>query len=806
MIYMKDTFRQYKKAADPLFLSPKSIQQTLEIMKIAKNGIFEVAKGKYSKSYRYDDINYESETEEQQLNILMSWCKYLNTLEYETKIVTVNRPRDIVELRKEMLYQMRQDEYDTYRKATNSHIEQKLNEGRKGVDQDKCIIVTVPAKNYEDAKEMFVSIESSMEKEFLEFKAAIHPQDAAARLQMIRSCYRMEETDERPILFEDYVMGKDFKSDLVNYQETIYEDNQFKLDNLWCRALYVAEYPNDLSDSFYHDLTSLPVYSITSQDIIPIPKDVGIRRVENILMGVENLIQTQQQKRNRNNDFSSDVSYKVRAEKKQVESELTDLTENDQREFYVGLTITVMAHSKEELETVTRMVQTLGRKAGCRIDTVWKRQRYAFNTCLPIGVRQIDTMRSMQTRSLSALQPFHVQELFYKRPNYFYGINQLSKNMLLGNRKKLPVGHGFILGESGSGKSFKGKEEMMDVFLTVDENGKQDDIIIIDPQNEYEDFTKVLDGTFINLSNRADRYVNPLDVDLEEIYKDDRNGVIRDKCELVLCICAQCIGSDRIGLGAVYDSIIDRCVKQMYEDIAGRPLSQRKQPLLSDFCELLKEQEEDAARDIALAMEAYTTGSLNLFNHHTTLDAENRVLVYGTKDLGKKMRPMAMLVMLENIKKRIYDNAKKGIATWLYIDEIHVLMRDPYIVEYLHEFWKTLRKFKCYITGITQNISDLTRNDTSTTMLSNSEFVILLKQSKDDVQNIIDHVTGISPEQARYVANAAPGTGILKHGNIIVPFDSRMDKDSILYWIFTTDPHEQKEKERRLHQLMSGEW
>lgn len=803
MIFRKDTFRQYKKAADPLFLSPRSIQQTLEIKKIAKNGIFEVAKDKYSKSYRYADINYESETEEHQLNILMSWCKFLNTLEYETKIVTVNRPRDIVELRKEMLYQMQKDDYDIYRKAVNSHIEQKLLEGRKGVDQDKCIVVTVPAKSYEDAKEMFVSIESSMEKEFLELKAAVYPQDASARLESIRSCYRMEETDGRPILFEDYLAGRDFHSDLVNCRETVYEDSQFKLDGLWCRALYVEEYPNDLSDSFYHDLTSLPVYSITSQDIIPIPKDVGIRRVENILMGVENSIQSQQQKRNRNNDFSSDISYKVRAEKKQVESELTDLRENDQREFYVGLTITVMARSKEELETVTRMVLTLGKKAGCRMDTVWKRQRHAFNTCLPIGVRQIDTMRSMQTRSLSALQPFHVQELFLKQPNYFYGINQLSKNMLLGNRKKLQAGHGFILGETGSGKSFKGKEEMLDVFLTVDENGRKDDIIIIDPQNEYEEFTQVLDGTFINLSNRADRYVNPLDVDLKELYEDDRNGMIRDKCELVLCICAQCIGSDRMGLG--YDSLIDRCVKQMYEGIARQPLSVREQPLLSDFCGILKGQDEEAAKDIALAMEAYTTGSLNLFNHQTTLDAKNRVLVYGTKDLGKKMRPMAMLVMLETIKRRIYDNAKKGICTWLYIDEIHVLMRDPYIVEYLYDFWKTLRKFKCYITGITQNISDLTQNDTSTAMLSNSEFVVLLKQSKDDVQNIIDHVAGISPEQARYVANAAPGTGILKHGNIIVPFDSRMDKASILYWIFTTDPKEQEEKQRRLGALMQGE-
>ena len=799
MIFGKDEFKKYRKAADPLYLSPQSIQQTLEIRKIAENGIFEVAKRRYSKCYRYDDINYESETEEQQLNILLSWCNFLNTLEYETKIITVNKPRDIVTLRKEMLYQMQGDAYDIYRKATNLHIEKKLKEGRKGVDQDIYLTVTVPAKDYDEAKELFLSVESSMEKSFLELKSHIHAMDAAERLMSVRACYRMDGDNQTPIRFQDYVTGKDFKSDVVNCQETVYEDTFFHLDQMYCRVLYVAEYPNDLSDQFYHSLTSLPVYSITSQDIIPIPADVGIRRVQNILMGIEDKIHKQQQTRNKNNDFSSDISYKVRKEKQDIENELTNLTSNDQREFYAGLTMTVMAHSREELETATRTVQTLAKKAGCRMETVWKRQREGFNTCLPIGVRQTNLMRSMQTRSLSALQPFHVQEMFYRSPNYFYGINQLSKNMILGNRKKLIAGHGFILGETGSGKSFKGKEEMTDVILTVDDTGKRDDIIVIDPQNEYEDFAKMLGGTFINLSNQADRYVNPLDVDLEELYVDDRNGVIADKCDLMLCICSQCIGSQNMGLG--YESIIDRCCKQMYERIAGLPVLQREQPILEDFTAVLKEQEENAAQEIALAMEAYTTGTMNLFNHPTTLDADNRMLVYGIKDLGEKIRPLAMLVMLETIKRKIYANAKKGVTTWLYIDEIHVLMRDPYIVGYLYNFWKTLRKFKCIITGLTQNISDLTKNDTSTAMLSNSEFIVLMKQSKDDIYNIIDHVEGFSPAQAKYVAHAASGTGIIKHGNIIIPFDSRMDKESVLYWVYTTDPHEKEEKERRLEEL-----
>lgn len=798
-LFLRDNFRQYKKAQEPLYISPKSIQETLEIKKIAPNGMFEVAEGKYSKSYSFDDINYETETGEGQLGILQMWCSFLNSLDFDFKINIVNKPKDMAELRKETLYQMEGDGFDTFRKSMNEHIEDKINSGRQGVEQEKSIIVTVKAKDYEDAKNVFATVEANMETQFLNLRSGIQVMDADERMTLVRSCYRMFDENVIPICFEDYLAGKrDFRNELINYKETAYSDTFFKLDDAFVSCLYVQSYPNDLSDAFFYELTSLPVYSITSVDIVPIPREVGIKRVENIYMAVEESIIKQQRKRNVNGDFSSDISYKTRAEKEQIEGEMEDLKENDQKEFYVGLTMAIMAGSKEELNSITRTVTTLGNKFGCKISVMYKRQRQAFNTCLPIGVRQVDTMRSMQTRSLSALLPFHVQELSYKRPSHYYGINQLSKNVLLGNRKKLLNGNGFIFGVSGGGKSFKTKEEILSVFLTVNENGSKDDIIIVDPQNEYEDIAEILSGVFINLSTHAKEYINPLDVDLKELEVNDTNDIIRDKCEFMLGICEQCLGSRKMSQGLGYDSIIDRCVRLMYEETAKKPLVERRQPLLLDFARILKEQPEEEAKKIALAMEVFISGSLNLFNNQTTLDVKNRVTIYGIKELGEKLRPLAMLVMLENIKNRIFLNHKRGIATWLYIDEIHVLMHDAFTIDYLQNLWKIVRKFGGLITGITQNIIDLTKNETSRTMISNSEFVVLLKQSGDDADEIVKTIEGITTEQLRYVTGAPAGTGLLKHGNIFVPFDSRIDKESILYWIFNTNPHEQEERKRRL--------
>ena len=417
-------------------------------------------------------------------------------------------------------------------------------------------------------------------------------------------------------------------------------------------------------------------------------------------------------------------------------------------------------------------------------------KREALNTALPIGVRQVETMRTLLTQSLAVLMPFNVQELNDSTGNY-YGINQISKNVNIGNRKKLINGNGFVFGVPGSGKSFFCKMEMGSVFLSGD-----DEIIVIDPMNEYFDIAETYGGTVVNMSTYTDNYVNPLEMDVWSLDPNDSKGMVREKGEFMLGLCEQCIGDS---LNSRQKSIIDRCVRKLYIDIARS--KEKYIPVMSDFYDILMAQPEDEAKDIALSLELFVNGSLNIFNHQTNVDVDNRFTVYGIRDLGTELSPITMLVMMESIQNRIVENGKRGKATWLYIDEFHVLLNSEYSAKYLQQLWKKVRKQGGLCTGITQNVVDLLQNYTATTMLANSEFVALLKQANTDSSKMAE-VIGVSEAQLRFVTNTSSGMGLIKCGSVVIPFDNQISKDTDLYRLYNTNIHEkiaeQKKKEAML--------
>lgn len=472
-----------------------------------------------------------------------------------------------------------------------------------------------------------------------------------------------------------------------------YFPEHFEDERKFCKALFIKKYPSSLSDRFLNEITSLPVHSITSIDVVPIPKDLTTKTLQKKYLGIESDIIKQQRVRNKNNDFATEISYAKRTEKKEIEEIMDDVRENDQCLFYVAVTIVLMADSKKELDSICETVQTIGKRNSCTIDVHYLKQREALNTALPIGVRQVETMRTMLTQSLAVLMPFNVQELNDVGGNY-YGINQVSKNINVGNRKKLINGNGFIFGVPGSGKSFFAKQEMGNVLLNTD-----DDIIIVDPMNEYFDIAHTFKGVVVNMSTYTDNYVNPLDMDVWNLDLNDTKGWIRDKGEFMLGLCEQCMGDT---LNSRQKSIIDRCVRKLYIDIAKA--KEKYIPIMSDFYQVLLEQPEDEAKDIALSLELFVNGSLNIFNHQTNVDIENRFIVYGIRDLGAELSPITMLVMMENIQNRIIENAKNGKATWLYLDEFHVLLNREYSAKYLQGLWKKVRKQGGLCTGITQNV------------------------------------------------------------------------------------------------------
>ena len=780
-----DGFKELKKASEPLYKAPKSIQQTIEIMKVAENGIFEVAKNRFSKCYRFQDINYTTTNETEQIDIFERYCKFLNSLDVSFKITINNKNKDMEQVRDYVFLQRKDDGYDGFRSIYNNIMEQKIHEGRQGIEQERYLTITIERKNFEEAKAQFATIEASVHKAFGELGAEIVPLSGNERIKVLYDYYHLG--DENSFDFdirEARKVGADFRNDLCNGMIQFYPD-YFKDEKKFCRALFIKKYPSSLSDRFLNEITSLPVHSITSIDVVPIPKDMTTKILQKKYLGIESDIIKQQRVRNKNNDFSSEISYNKRIEKKEIEEIMDDVRENDQCLYYVSVTIILMADTKEELDSMTETVETIGKRNSVTIEEHYLKQRESLNTALPIGVRQVETMRTMLTQSLAVLMPFNVQELNDKQGCY-YGINQVSKNINIGNRKKLINGNGFVFGVPGSGKSFFCKMEMGSVFLSGN-----DEIIVIDPMNEYFDIAQTYGGTVVNMSTYTDNYVNPLDMDVWSLDLNDSRGMIREKGEFMLGLCEQCMGES---LNSRQKSIIDRCVRKLYIEIARN--REKYVPIMSDFYEILMNQPEDEAKDIALSLELFVNGSLNIFNHQTNVDVDNRFTVYGIRDLGTELSPITMLVMMESIQNRIIANGKRGIATWLYIDEFHVLLNSEYSAKYLQQLWKKVRKQGGLCTGITQNIVDLLQNYTATTMLANSEFVALLKQANTDSSRMAE-VIGVSEAQLRFITNTSSGMGLMKCGNVVIPFDNTIEKGTDLYNLYNTNIHEKIAMEKK---------
>lgn len=773
-----DGFKELKKASEPLYKTPKSIQETIEILKVAENGIFEVAKNRFSKCYRFQDINYTTTNEIEQIDIFERYCKFLNSLDVSFKITINNKNKDMEQVRDFVFLQDREDGFNDFRKAYNDIMEKKIHEGRQGIEQERYLTITIERKNFEEAKAQFATIEASVHKAFNELGADILPLTGNERIRVLHDFYHLGEEGKFDFdIKAARKVGADFRNDLCNKMIQFYPD-YFKDEKKYCRALFIKKYPSSLSDRFLNEITSLPVHSVTSIDVVPIPKDMTTKVLQKKYLGIESDIIKQQRVRNKNNDFSSEISYNKRIEKKEIEEIMDDVRENDQCLYYVAVTIILMAESKEELDSMTETVETIGKRNSVTIEEHYLKQREALNTALPIGVRQVETMRTMLTQSLAVLMPFNVQELNDKSGCY-YGINQVSKNINIGNRKKLINGNGFVFGVPGSGKSFFCKMEMGSVFLSG-----EDEIIVIDPMNEYFDIAHTYGGTVVNMSTYTDNYVNPLDMDVWSLDLNDSKGMIREKGEFMLGLCEQCMGES---LNSRQKSIIDRCVRKLYMEIAKS--REKYIPVMSDFYDILMNQPEEEAKDIALSLELFVNGSLNIFNHQTNVDVDNRLTVYGIRDLGTELSPITMLVMMESIQNRIIENGKRGVATWLYIDEFHVLLNSEYSAKYLQQLWKKVRKQGGLCTGITQNVVDLLQNYTATTMLANSEFVALLKQANTDSSKMAE-VIGVSEAQLRFVTNTQSGMGLMKCGNVVIPFDNTIEKGTDLYNLYNTNIHE----------------
>ena len=761
------------------FKVPRRVQNIIPIKAMWDDGIFLVSRNKYSKSYKFLDINYAVASREDKEAMFLDYSELLNSLDtgITTKITINNRRINKLDFEKTMLLKDENDGLDKYRKEYNQMLLAQTKKSNEIV-QEKIITISVYKKSIEEARSYFSRAGADLINHFNSLGSKCIELEATERLRIAHDFYRTgEETSFRFDIHECMKKGHSFKDNICPDHVEFHPD-YMKIGERYARILFLKEYPSFIKDSMITELTDLNRNMMLSIDVIPIPMDEAVREAENRRLGIETNITNWQRKQNANNNYSAIIPYDMEQQRNESKEFLDDLTTRDQRMFSALITMVLTAEDKEQLDNDTDSVKQIARKHLCQLGVLKFQQLQALNTVLPFGQRKINVLRTLTTESLAAFMPFKVQEIRHEN-GIFYGQNTISKNMIIADRKQLLNGNSFILGVSGSGKSFTGKQEISSIML----KDKNADIIIIDPEKEYAPLVRSMGGEVIKISATSENHINAMDMNSE--YGDGANPVIL-KSEFILSLCEQLIGSGY--LGPKQKSIIDRCTANVYR-VFKQGNYQGIPPTLQDFREDLLKQPEPEAKEIALAIELFTNGSLNTFAKNTNVDTNNRLICYDILDLGKQLLPIGMLVVLDSILNRITLNRSKGKNTYIFIDEIYLLFQYEYSANFLFTLWKRVRKYGAFCTGITQNVEDLLQSHTARTMLANSEFIVMLNQASTDRIELAK-LLNISDLQMSYITNVGPGEGLLKVGSSLVPFVNHYPKNTELYRLMSTKPGE----------------
>lgn len=755
---------------------PRSVQDTIPIKRIWPDGIFQFG-SKFSKTIRFSDINYAIAAKEDKTAMFLGYSELLNALDCgsATKITINNKRLNRQDFADKMLLPLQGDTLDGYRNEYNNMLTEKVSGAVNSVVQERYLTLSVHKKNIEEARVFFSRAVNDVRSKLNHLDSHCEELNAEARLRVLHDFYRPgEETEFSFDLQAAMQKGHSYK-DVICPDSLEFKKDHFVMGDKYGRVLFLKEYASYIKDSMLNELCGLDRNLMLSIDIIPVPTDEAVREMQNRLLGVETNVTNWQRRQNSNNNFSAVVPYDLEQQRRETREMLDDLTTRDQRMLFAVVTLVHLADSREQLDSDTETLQSIARKHLCQLGTLNWQQLDGLITALPLGLRRIDALRTLTTEALAVLMPFKAQEI-HDKGGVYYGQNVISKNLIMANRRELLNGNGFVLGVSGSGKSFTAKREIVNVALSTN-----DDIIVIDPESEYGPLIEGLGGEVINISAASPNHINALD--MEQGYGDGDNPVVL-KSEFLLSLCEQLVGSGK--LTAKEKSLIDRCTAQVYRDYIRHDYH-GKVPTLQDFHACLLEQAEREAKDVALAIELFTEGSLNTFAKPTNVDTDSRIICYDIRDLGKQLLPVGMLVVLDSIFNRVIRNRKLGRNTWIYIDEIYLLFQHEYSANFLFTLWKRVRKYGACATGLTQDVDDLLQSHTARTMLANSEFLVMLNQAATNREELA-RLLNISDNQLSYITNVDFGHGLLKCGSAIVPFADIFPQHTRLFKLMTTRP------------------
>ena len=753
----------------------KSIQDCIPINTIWDNGICEVERNKYSYTYKFTDINYLIASNEDKEKMFLDYSELLNSFDTlsETKITINLKKINKVNFEKKVLIPFKEDGLDIYRKEYNNMLIDKAFNS-KGMMKELYLTVTTYKKDYDEAKRYFNRVGISLSSYFNKLGCKLSDVNANEKLRILHDIYRLgEETNYNFDISNVRKLGRSFK-DYICPNSFSFKDNYIEIGDKFARVLFLKDYASSIYDNFVSELTDISQNIMISMDIKPIPLAEAIKLLERTLLGVESDITIWQRKQNANNNFSAVIPYDKEQARIDIKETLDDVTTRNQMLFDVTFTILVIADTKEKLNEITDSIKSIGQGHLCQIAPLTFQQLLGFNTVLPIGQNRIKIHRTLTTESLSSLMPFKVQEIMDERGIY-YGENAISNNLIMIDKSKLLNQSSFLLGVPGSGKSFSAKELI--TFLTL---STEDDILICDPENEYSSLIEALHGEVINISATSNNHINPMM--LEEGYGEG-NPII-NKSEFILSLFEQLL-KDRGGLDPIDKSIIDRCISIVYKNCEGK----NKYPTLFDLREVFLKQPEEEAKNLALCMEIFTNGSLNVFAYQTNVDTNNRIISYNIHELGKQLKTFGLLVITDAILNRVNQNFKNGKRTHIFIDEFHVMFQNEYSANFFNSVWRQFRKRNAYPTAITQNVSYLLSSIDASTMLSNSEFIVMLNQATNDRLKLAE-LLNISEAQLSYIKDSEAGCGLIRYGSSLVPFVNKFPNDTKLYKLMTTKPGE----------------
>ncbi len=753
-------------------------------MEMFKDGICQVTEDYYTKTIVFQDINYQLAQNEDKQAIFQEFCNLHNYFDDSLKIqfTYMNVADDADRYKKYIHITEQDDDFNDIRREFVEMLKMQLEKGNNGLVRLKYLTFGVTESSLSTARSKLHHLEAEIIGNFKRMGVISYGLDGYERLEILHRAFNPDTDVKFTFDWKTRALaGTSTKDAIAPTSFNFGKKNIFQMGNIYGRTDYIDLLSTEISDRMLTDYLNIDENIFVNIHLHSWEQQSAIKFVKLKNTAVEAMKIDEQKKAARSGYDIDILPPDLVTYSEEIKRILADLQSRNERFFVATITITCFAKSMKKLDLLAAQIKSITQKHNCKITPLDYQQEYALMSAVPLGYNGIDLNRNLTTSAASVFIPFTTRELFQPEGDaLYYGLNALSDNLIMADRKQLKNPNGLILGTPGSGKSFAAKREFSNAFLSTN-----DDIIICDPEGEYYPVVNALHGQLVKISPNSTQYINPMDISTE--YSDDDDPVTL-KSDFLLSLCELVVGG-KYGLTATERSVIDRCVKKVYDEYFKNPVPENM-PILEDFYNALRKVESPDAQHVANSLELYVTGSLNLFNHRTNVDITNRLVCFDIKEVGKNLRKLAMLIVQDQVWNRVTINRAERKSTRYYIDEFHLLLKEEQTASYSVEIWKRFRKWGGIPTGLTQNVKDLLASKEIENIFDNSDFIYMLSQAAGD-REILAQKLGISQHQLSYVTSSGQGAGLLFFGDTILPFIDNFPKDTKLYSVMTTKLEEQ---------------